>query len=121
MAPLFADDLADALESGPRDAQSRTGCEPRELASQPGADPRAPERRRVELGFELGCDRNQMPAQPVNQAGAFADDLIAIVAEHSDLHGVLIGERDREAVDPVTNDRERDRARVDRMGLSGLA
>ena len=61
-----------------------------------------------------------MPAQPVDHPGALADDLIAVVAEHADLQRLLVGERHRETLEPVAQDRQRDRASVDRVALSGL-
>jgi hypothetical protein len=70
-----------------------------------------------ELGFEVGGDRDQVPAQPADHPGSFADDLVAIVAQDTDLHRVGVGERHGEAVDTVTHDRQRDRACVDRVRL----
>ena len=62
-----------------------------------------------------------MPAQPVDHPGALGDDLIAVIAQHADLQRVLVGERHREALDPVAHHGQRDSARVDRIGLPGLA
>jgi hypothetical protein len=62
-----------------------------------------------------------VPAQPVDHPGALADDLVAVVAQHPDLQRVLVGERHREAVAPVSDARQRDRACVDRIRLPRLA
>jgi hypothetical protein len=61
-----------------------------------------------------------VPAQPVDHPGSFADDLIAIVTEHADLDRVLVAERLREALDPVTHHGQRHCARVDRIRLSRM-
>ena len=112
---MRAADLGDPFEQPFREPQPRGLGQPGELAGQPGADPWAFQRCRGELGFEVGRDRDQVPAQPVDHPGSFADDLIAIVTEHADLHRVLVAERMREALDPVAHHGQRHRARVDQI------
>jgi hypothetical protein len=46
------------------------------------ADPGAFQRRRSELRLKLGSDPDQVPAQPVDLPGAFAHQLISVVAQH---------------------------------------
>jgi hypothetical protein len=87
------------------DAQLRAGRQPRELTRQAGADPRTPQRGGAQLSFELGSGRDQVPAQPVDHPGALADDLIAVIGQHPNLQRMLIGERHREALHPVSDHR----------------
>src|SRR6185312_5112533 len=59
-----------------------------------------------------------MPAQPVDQPDALVHQLIAVIAEQPDLMRLLIQERDRETIQPSADRCQRDRPRVDRVGLS---
>ena len=86
---FLAADLGDPPEQPSGDPQPRGLRQPSELTGQASADPRAFQRRWAQLGLELGCDRDQVPAQPVDHPGALADDLIAIVAQDADLHRVM--------------------------------
>ena len=54
-----------------------------------------------------------MPAQPVHGPGPLRDQVAAVIEQQPDLHRLLVQERDRELLDPVLDDRARDRQRVD--------
>ena len=62
-----------------------------------------------------------MPAQPIGQAGAFTDDLVAVVVQRPDLERLLVQVRDRERVNAFPERRASDRGGIDRIGLSRLA
>ena len=62
-----------------------------------------------------------MPPQPVHSAGAFGDQILAMIEQQADLHRLLVQIRDREPLDAVLDDRAGDRQRVDLIGLARLA
>jgi hypothetical protein len=62
-----------------------------------------------------------VPPESVSEPGALADELIAIVGQHPDLHRLLVQERSREALHTLPERRAGDRRRVDRIGLPRLA
>ena len=62
-----------------------------------------------------------MPAQAIGGAGAFRDEVLAVICEQLDLHRGLVEIGRGEALDALADDRARDRERVDLIGLSGLA
>ena len=118
----LAGDLVDPLQQCSR----RSGPGRRRGASRGGA--RAwlgcaglADRAGAELRLELGVEREQMPAQPVDRAGALGDELVAIVAEQADLHRLLVEERGREPLDTVSDRGAGDRERVDRDPTSRFA
>ena len=61
-----------------------------------------------------------MPAQPVHRPRALGDKVASVIAEQANLHRLLVQIRDRELLDPVPDDRERDRERVDLVRLPRL-
>jgi hypothetical protein len=69
------------------------------------------------LRFELGSDPHQMPPQPVDQPGALAHQLIAVITEHPDLMGLLIQERNRQVLNSFADRCQRDRPGIDRVRL----
>jgi hypothetical protein len=62
-----------------------------------------------------------MPAQPVDHARALDHEIVAVIGDQADLHRPLVQVRDREALDPVLDDRAGDRERIDLIGLARLA
>ena len=62
-----------------------------------------------------------MPPQPVHDPGPLGDEIVAVVEQQADLHRRLVQIGDRELLDPVLNDRTRDRQRIDLIGLARLA
>ena len=62
-----------------------------------------------------------MPPQPVLDAGALADEILAVVEQQPDPHRPLVEVRGREGLHAVLDDRARDRLRVNLIGLAALA
>lgn len=62
-----------------------------------------------------------MPAQAINGAGAFRDEILAVIAQQSDFHRGLVEIGRGEALDALADDCARDRERIDLIGLSGPA
>ncbi len=83
--------------------------------------PRVVERLALERGLELGTQRDQMPAQPVDRASPLGDEIAAMIEQQADLHRLPVQVRDRELLDPVLDDGPGDRERVDLVGLARLA
>jgi hypothetical protein len=83
--------------------------------------PPAVERAALKRGLELGAQLEQMPAQPVDRPGALGGEVASVIGDQPDLHCPLVQKHDREAVDPVLDDRAGDRQRVDLIGLARLA
>jgi hypothetical protein len=54
-----------------------------------------------------------MPPQTVHRPGALGDKVVTVIAEETDVHRPLVEIRDRELLDPVLDDRARDRERID--------
>jgi hypothetical protein len=73
---------------------------------------------RGELRFQFwaGCD--EVPAQPVLDASAFGDHVVAVISKQPDLHRTLVEIGARETFDALSQDRSRDRERVDLIGLA---
>ncbi len=92
---FLAVDLVDPLEDRLGDADLRAAREFGKTSADHRADPRADHSLRTYPRFELGSDLHQMPAQPVDQADALADQLVAIVSQYLDLVRLLVQERDR--------------------------
>jgi hypothetical protein len=66
-----------------------------------------------------GAIRTRCQRSRVDQPDALAHQLIAVIAEHPDLMRLLVQERDRQTLNPFPDRRQRDRPRVDRVGLPG--
>ena len=62
-----------------------------------------------------------MPAQPVLDAGALGDEILAVIRQQPDLHRLLVQIRGREVLHAVLDDRSGDRERVDLIRLARLA
>ena len=61
-----------------------------------------------------------MPPQPVLDAGALSDEIVAVIADQPDLHRLLVEIRGRETINTVLDDRSGDRDRIDLIGLPRL-
>jgi hypothetical protein len=118
---LLCGDLSDPLQDQFRDADLWVAWQTREPAGDAFTDLRVIEAGRSELGFKVRRELHEVPPQPVREAAAFADDLVAVVVEDSDIERLLVQVRDRERVDPFSERGAGDRGRVDRIGLSRLA
>jgi hypothetical protein len=62
-----------------------------------------------------------MPAQPVLNARALGDEVLAVIRQQPDLHRLHVQMRGREALDAVFDDGACDRERVDLIRLAGSA
>ena len=58
-----------------------------------------------------------MPPQPGLHASALSNEVLAVIGEQPDFHGLLVEIRDGEHVDAVLDNRAGDRERVDLIGL----
>lgn len=114
---LFLGDLVDPPQLGFGDSQLRTGRQLAELASEPSSDPWAFERFWPELRLAMRRDPDEMPSQPVDQPDSLVHQLITVITQDPDLMGLLVQERDRQALNPLTDRGQRDRRGIDRIRL----
>jgi hypothetical protein len=90
MIVRVAGELRDALEQLSRNPDAGAVAVPGEPAENSRANPGLLERSRLQACFELGVDREQVPAQPVDRSGSLDDQLVAMVVKQADLHRLLV-------------------------------
>lgn len=104
-----------------RDPDLDAGGQLVQASADPGQNPGVIQGPRGEAGLQLRIELEDMEVQAVLGAGAFADELLAVVVEQPDLHRWLVKEGDGEAGDAFADDGAGDRERIDGIGLAGLA
>jgi hypothetical protein len=77
------------------------------------------ERAAAERALEFGAELKQMPAQPILHAGAFADEILAVIRQQR-IHRSRIQVGGGEALHAVPGHRRGDRERVDLVRLARL-
>ena len=91
-------------------------------ARRPASRSSQTRRSRQPVGqLELGPAVVQKPAQPVLDAGALGDEVLAVIEQQLDLARRALEPRDRQRLDALLERRAGDRQRVDRVALAALA
>ncbi len=74
-----------------------------------------------DAGLKLGAQIDEVPAQPVDDARALGDKVLAVVTQQPDLKRLLVEKRRREPLDPLAQHGASDRSRIDLVRLAGFA